>query len=275
MKFNPFKYSIKVAFDRVDKLLVDQKAVATRTQAQRLIASGAVKGKIQGQWVTIVKPAQKIPVDTVFDIGEIEELKYVSRAGLKLEKALDHLVNINLQTCLENLFDKNKAVIDIGQSTGGFTDCLLQKGNARIIGIDVGHSQLAPSLRGSERVHCIEGINAREIPQSIKLDYAPQGFDAAVVDVSFISQTLILKSLKSVTKPSAIILSLVKPQFEVGKDGVDKGGIVKDANLFHQIEHKIKSCYLDLSFDVLAYFPSELPGTDGNQEFFILAKNLG
>lgn len=257
--------------ERVDKLLVSRGVVATRTQAQRLIQAGAVKGQVQGQWHALDKPAQKIPKNTEFDITEIAELKYVSRAGLKLEAALSHIVATGKQACVELLTATASRVLDVGQSTGGFSDCLLQLGVGHIVGVDVGHNQLAPALRGKANLSCVEGINARTLSPEFLDQYCPGGFDALVMDVSFISQTLLLQAIRALLKPEGIILALVKPQFEVGREGLSKNGIVKDSALFEQVEQKIKAAYQAHELKVLDYFQSALPGSDGNQEFFVLA----
>ncbi len=258
--------------DRLDKLLVQQGLALSRTQAQRLIAAGAVKGRLQGVWSVLDKPAQKFMADLHLEVDSIDELQFVSRAGLKLDRALNYL---GQQTFVTELKDKtflNDRVLDIGQSTGGFTDCALRRGACIVVGVDVGIGQLAESLRGDPRVRCIEKANARELVQILNEHQESTDFDWVLMDVSFISQTLILPAVAQLAHPGTKLLSLVKPQFEVGPEGIGKGGLVKNSNLFVEVERKIKAVLAELNFNCLAFFDSELPGTDGNREFFVFAE---
>ena len=248
---------------RLDLILVDQGKVASRTRAQRLISAGKVKVRAGAQWETPVKAGQKYPDWIDIDIDQDEADRYVSRGGLKLQGAL----------AMSGLSLAGATVIDVGQSTGGFTDCALQAGAAKVVGIEVGHGQLVDALRDDPRVICLEGMNARALPISL-LTYSPaqQGFDVAVMDVSFISQTRILPALAPLLKPDGHLLSLVKPQFEVGPGGLGKGGIVRDDSLYPQVEQTIKACCREVGLSVCGYFDSPITGGDGNREFFIWAQ---
>ncbi len=249
--------------ERIDRLLVDKGIISSRTRAQRLISEGRVKVWHAGHWEVPGKPSQKYPDVTDIQIEPDASDQYVSRGGLKLSAALQE----------SGLDISGATVIDVGQSTGGFTDCALQAGAARVIGVEVGHDQLVASLRSDERVVCLEGINGRNLPHDQLMEYTPdqQGFDLAVMDVSFISQTKILPSLTPLLKPGGQLLSLVKPQFEVGSGGLGKGGIVRDESLYPQVEHTIKTLCKTLGMEVKGYFDSPIKGGDGNREFIIWA----
>ena len=259
--------------ERLDKVLVDLGHAESRTQAQKLIEAGVVQAEIHGQWVPMTKAAQKIPVNTRLKAGDIAELRYVSRAGLKLDLALRHIDSTGLISGgeLARLLC-DASVLDIGQSTGGFTDCLLQHPVRQVVGVDVGHGQLAEKLRNHTRVVCLEGINARELPVETLISYSGEGFDWAVMDVSFISQTLILPNVPPILKNRAYLLSLVKPQFEVGAKNLAKGGIVRDASLYEQVQAKVTGCAISAGLNPLAYFESAIDGGDGNREFFMLCQ---
>jgi 23S rRNA (cytidine1920-2'-O)/16S rRNA (cytidine1409-2'-O)-methyltransferase len=187
--------------------------------------------------------------------------KYVSRAGLKIEGAL-HFLNLDVE---------GFHVLDVGISTGGFSDCLLQNGAVAIVGIDVGHNQLSPKLKSDPRLRLLEGVNAREIHThpAVEKHRPEKGFDLVVVDVSFISLTLVLPSaVKMVKKPGGCCLALVKPQFEVGPSGLGKNGIVKDKELYQNVRDKILKTVAELGGSSPQFFESPLEGKDGNQEFF-------
>jgi 23S rRNA (cytidine1920-2'-O)/16S rRNA (cytidine1409-2'-O)-methyltransferase len=158
----------------------------------------------------------------------------------------------------------------VGQSTGGFTDCLLQHGAAHVVGLDVGHGQLHARLRADPRVVCVEHINARELQANDpRVPYAADGFDVVVGDLSFISLTLVLPALLTVLKPDGVLLMLVKPQFELQPSDIGKGGLVKDASSYAQVESRLREACAALSLHVLGYWPSAIAGGDGNQEFWI------
>ncbi len=258
---------------RADQLLVHRGLAASRSQAQRLIESGVRKLTREG-WKPVAKS------DDLFDDVEIElldlaEARYVSRGGLKLEGALK----------LSGISAQGKLCLDIGQSTGGFTDCLLQLGASHVVGVDVGHAQLHASLRADTRVTCLERINARElntidlialcadsIPANCHFSSKNTLFDLLVGDVSFISQTLLVPGFAKHLKATAQVLMLVKPQFELQPNDLAKGGLVKDASLYSQVEQRIRASYSSHGFTVKNYFDSPIQGGDGNREFFVGAE---
>lgn len=248
--------------DRLDAVMVNQGLVDSRTKAKRLIDAGKVSVIVAGEAERMKKASAKVAGDAQIQIARTEEDSFVSRAALKLQAGLALLPDDVCQGIIG---------LDVGQSTGGFTDCLLRHGAARVVGLEVGHDQLSPSLREDNRVVCLEGVNARYL-ESIPLSgYAPQGFDMAVMDVSFISQTLILPGLAKTLKPNGFLVSLVKPQFEVGKAAVGKGGIVKDPALYQQVQEAVTACAQAHGFKVLHYIPSPITGGDGNHEFILVA----
>lgn len=245
---------------------------SSRTQAQKMLLGGFVKGELQGEWRVLDKPSLKVTGDIELFVTPSAEMRYASRAGLKLElalRALHHqgLLSSPLATCAEG-----KLALDIGQSTGGFTDCLLQCGASKVVGIDVGHDQLVDKLRVDPRVVCLEGVNARQLPTETLLMETQAAFDWVVMDVSFISQTLILPHIQNVLHEDGVLLSLVKPQFEVGRDGIGKGGIVKSAALFADVEARVVRAAEAHGLRVISYFESGIAGADGNREFFMMAR---
>ncbi|MDO8771137.1 MAG: TlyA family RNA methyltransferase [Burkholderiaceae bacterium] len=319
---------------RADQLLVHRGLASTRAQAQRLIASGVQWLKLghhhtaQGAldsaeigtgsarstlyWQRVVKNGDILPDDAQIELLDTAEARYVSRGGLKLEGALQTLgLSVAGSTCL-----------DVGQSTGGFTDCLLQLGAARVVGVDVGFGQLHDKLRSDERVLCFERVNARE-PGAIAAEIAkllageddididsefdedddhaedveftpktiaPKStntlssdlfepdfiaeFDFIVGDLSFISQTLVLPALAPLLKPGGCLVMLVKPQFELNFGQVGKGGIVREAALYAQVEKRLREAYAELGLTVHAWLESPIQGGDGNREFFIHASKV-
>ncbi len=335
---------------RADQLLVHRGLASTRAQAQRLIASGVqwlklghhhtAQGAMSGAeigassgstsstlsstlyWQRIAKNGDILPDDAQIELLNDAEARYVSRGGLKLEGALKQLgLSVKDATCL-----------DVGQSTGGFTDCLLQQGAARVVGVDVGFGQLHDRLRSDERVLCFERVNAREsgaisaeiakllagedeadgddfdsefdddnyddvefTPKNIATqatntpanatNTAPNSevnndifepdfvaeFDFIVGDLSFISQTLVLPAIAPLLKPNGCLVMLVKPQFELNFGQVGKGGIVREAALYEQVEKRVREAYADEGLTVHAWLESPIQGGDGNREFFIHA----
>lgn len=249
---------------RLDQLLFQLGLVRSRQQAQELILNGYVKVND----VEIRKPSHKVNQDIEprhIQILKNDFQKYVSRGGVKLQNACEHL----------KLKTQNLTVLDVGISTGGFTDYLLQSGCTRIVGLDVGKGQLAESLKLNSRLVCVEEINAREItPDWFASRALPELYDLVVVDVSFISLSAIIPSLVPLLSQAGNLLALVKPQFEVGPKQLGKGGIVKDKSLHFEIKEKtIKLCQ-NQGLEIKDYFDSGLLGTDGNQEFFLFAKKL-
>ncbi len=241
---------------RLDALLVQQGLAPSRTAAQRLIEADRVS--LDGD--VLRKPAQLLTAHAPLAVAPAPDAEYVSRGGLKLVGALRHTgIDVHGRDCL-----------DIGQSTGGFTDCLLQHGAAKVVGIDVGHGQLHASIAADPRVESHEGINARHLEKSA---LAGRQFDLIVGDVSFISLTLILPQLPHLLTKLGDLLLLVKPQFEVGPEHIGKGGIVADPMLYPTVRDKLTVCCTDHHLTVLDWFDSPITGTDGNHEFFLHARH--
>ena len=241
---------------RADALLVTLGLAPSRTAAQRLIEAG----RVFADGVAVVKPAQELPANVALHIVADTDDRYISRGGLKLAGALAH-TGLDVHGCV---------CLDVGQSTGGFTDCLLQAGAARVVGVDVGHGQLHPRLRSDVRCVCIEGCNARALDAAALGSHYPAcGFDLIVADASFISLTLLLPQLPPLLAPGGDMLLLVKPQFEVGPEHVGRGGIVKDATLYPQVEAKLRAACAAAHLVVHDWFDSPITGGDGNREFFL------
>jgi 23S rRNA (cytidine1920-2'-O)/16S rRNA (cytidine1409-2'-O)-methyltransferase len=247
---------------RADQLLVARGIATTRSQAQRVLQAGGILVCIAGEWKPLAKGAT-ISDDAQLKLIDGDELKYVSRGGLKLAGALAHT----------SLSLAGKIILDVGQSTGGFTDCALQHGAKRVVGVDVGHGQLATSLKTHPQVVAIEGINARHITAAELGEHCPQaGFDVIVGDVSFISLTLVLPALVPLLSQHGHLLFLVKPQFELQPKQLSSGGIVRDAALYATVEQRIRSACAACGLVVLAFFDSAITGGDGNREFFLYAE---
>lgn len=243
---------------RLDALMVERGLAPSRTAAQRLIAAGRVR--IDGEEAS--KPSRELSGTESISVVDDDTDRYVSRGGQKLAGALARTgLDVRGARCL-----------DLGQSTGGFTDCLLQAGAARVVGIDVGHGQLHPRLRGDPRVHCIEGRNARSLePHDLGADWPAGGFDVLVCDASFISLHLLLPRWRALLAPTGRALALVKPQFEVGPGGLGKGGIVRDPARYAEVEAGLREACRDAGLVVLDWFESAITGGDGNREFFAFA----
>ena len=234
---------------RLDNLLLERGIVQSRERAKGLILSGDVR--VNGN------PVNKAGtlIDENAEIEITKDIPYVSRGGLKLEKAIKEF-NINV---------KDKAAIDVGASTGGFTDCLIQYGAKKVYAVDVGYGQLAWKLRNDPRVVIIERKNVRYIKPS---DIG-EPVDIATIDVSFISLKLVLPVVKNLLKENGEIIALIKPQFEVGRGEVGKGGIVKDEEKHKKVISEIKSFAIDSGFKVLNVTKSPIAGQKGNVEFLI------
>ena len=295
---------------RIDQLLVQRGLASTRSQAQRLIADGVEWKKVElgGEvWKRVVKNGDEVPDVAEVRLLDDSEARYVSRGGLKLEAALKHV----------GLSVANLKCLDVGQSTGGFTDCLLQAGAAAVVGVDVGSAQLHPILRSDPRVLCVESVNARTLSamdlvasyanstgvsgqfdvddeaadsefeseddldfdgdeaaeslESLPPEFSPP-FDLLVADLSFISQTLVLPAAVPMLKPGGVLLTLVKPQFELQPGQVGKGGIVRDAAMYSIVEQRLRDTCTQLDLKVSHWFDSAIEGGDGNREFFICAR---
>lgn len=266
---------------RLDQVLVKLALVQSRAKAQALIKADKVSvhatafndpAVSSSIWRVVNKPAAVVQVDLNFPVEQqlrVEwsvEASFVSRAGYKLDQALTHL-DINLAEVI-----KGAIALDVGQSTGGFTEVLLQYGCQQVLGLEVGRDQLVPHLREDPRVKVLEGVNARYLETVVLPAWALEGFDWMVMDVSFISQQLIWPGLVFWLKPGGYVLSLVKPQFELGPKAVNKQGVVKTPAAYVTLEAEFKAFFRALGLDVLEYFDSAIKGQEGNQEFFIWAK---
>ena len=233
---------------RLDQLLVGRGFFPSREQARRAIMAGEVSIATR----VADKPSELLDEQTAIAVKPTR--KYVGRGALKLESALDYF-HVDL---------RGKTALDIGASTGGFTDCMLQRGVEKIYAIDVGHGQLAWKLRNDPRVVVLEKINARFLTR----DQVRELVDVCVIDVSFISLTLILPNGAALLKPNGVILALIKPQFELQRSEVGKGGIVRDPSLHQKAQDKIVAFVNGLGHVVAGILPAALKGADGNQEFF-------
>jgi 23S rRNA (cytidine1920-2'-O)/16S rRNA (cytidine1409-2'-O)-methyltransferase len=273
---------------RADALLVAQGLARSRAEARGFIKAG------HARWTggAITKSSLELPANTELTVAAEARSAFVSRGCLKLAGALEQSgLAIGGWTCL-----------DIDQSTGGFSDCLLAAGAARVVGVDVvashagkkglngqvfseksrqrlcqiqgdwlvGHDQLHPRLCSDPRILCLEGVNCRTLAAADLGDaLPPDGFDLIVADVSFISLTLLLPHLPPLLTSAGHMLLLVKPQFEVGQEGVGKGGIVRDAALYAEVARKLRRACAELGLAVRDWFASPITGGDGNREFFI------
>ncbi|MGP7816188.1 TlyA family RNA methyltransferase [Niallia sp. 01092] len=237
--------------ERVDVLLVEQGLFETREKAKRAIMAGIV----YCQETRLDKPGEKISSDVTLTVKG-KALKYVSRGGLKLEKALQ-VFDVNME---------NKVLLDIGSSTGGFTDCALQNGAKMSYAVDVGYNQLAWKLRQDERVHVMERTNFRYVTPA---DLAGEMPNIASIDVSFISLKLILPVLKTLLVPKSDVIALVKPQFEAGREQVGKKGIVRDRKVHEAVLEKIIDFAVNEGYEVKNMSFSPITGGDGNIEFLL------
>lgn len=250
--------------ERADQQLLALGLAPTRSAAQRLVQQGAVQWQGPKGWTTVRKAGEALPPGTVFRLTDDAETRWVSRAGLKLEGALQHAADLPVQ---------GRICLDVGQSTGGFTEVLLHQGAAKVVGVDVGHGQVHSRVRDHAQVVALEGVNARHLtPEDLGEHWPAAGFDLIVGDLSFISMTLVLPALVTLMAPGGELLMLVKPQFELQPEHIGRGGLVKDAASYAMVEQRIrKACQLQ-GLSVLDYFSSALTGGDGNQEFFVRAQ---
>ncbi len=232
---------------RLDVLLVEREMAESRGQAQALILAGDVE--VNGS--RIDRAGALVAEDA--EIGLIAPLKYVGRGGFKLEGALVEF----------GIDPRGRVCADIGASTGGFTDCLLQRGVSRVYAIDVGYGQIAWKLRLDPRVVVMDRVNVRF------LEGLPEPIDLAVVDVSFISLTLVLAPIRRLLRPEGEMIALIKPPFEAGRNQVGKGGIVRDPAVHRSVIHKVAGHAQGLGLRVLGLCRSPIYGADGNAEFFI------
>jgi len=237
---------------RLDLLLVERGLAESREKGQAIIFAGQVLVNGQKQ----DKAGAVVPEDAEIRILG-ETLRYVGRGGLKLEAALREF-RVPLQ---------GKTALDVGASTGGFTDCLLQHGVQKVFAVDVGYGQLAWKLRQDPRVVVIERVNIRAMAPSL----IPEPVDIAVIDVSFISLTKVIPSILNFLKPDAAMVALIKPQFEVGKEQVGKGGIVRDETARMTAVKNIEDFIRGLGLEVEGIVPSPITGQDGNNEYLVCA----
>lgn len=234
---------------RLDSYLSENGLAKSRSYASELIKKGLVT--VDGKMVT--KPSYEIHGESVQVCGEVHP--FVGRGGLKLEGAL---VSFGIDVT-------DFTVIDVGASTGGFTDCLLKRGAKKVFAVDSGHGQLDPSLAADSRVINMEGFNARDIsPEIIELMC-----DMAVCDLSFISQTYIINQVYSVLKDDGLFITLIKPQFECGREALSKGGIVRDKKQHRKAIEKIIQCSEEAGFSSAGLIKSPIEGGDGNKEFLM------
>lgn len=237
--------------DRLDKIIVQRGLAPSREVAQQMIKEGmlSVRGIVE------LKPSTLVDINS--ELMVIAEPKYVSRGGFKLEAALDRF----------NISVIEKTAIDVGASTGGFTDCLLQRGAKKVYCVDVGYGQLAWRLRQDERVVVLDKVNARYLRE----EKITERLDIAVIDVSFISIKLVIPPVLAVLKPSAEILALIKPQFEVGKGEVGKGGIVKEEDKRLKVVESICDFMRGCALSIKGTMQSPIKGQKGNIEYFVYA----
>ena len=240
---------------RLDQLVQDQQPQYSKTQIQSWIMQGKVK--VDGQIIT--KPGTMID-ETVALAYDIQEPKFVSRAGFKLEKALDHF----------GIDVTGFVVMDAGLSTGGFTDCLLQRGASKVYGVDVGYGQVNEKIRKDPRVILMERTNLREVRDLGQL------VDLVTLDLSFISVLKVMDAVNAVIKPDGKLLVLIKPQFEARKEDVGRGGIIKDEKVHQQVIERVRSGIGHYGFTCIGVTESPIEGATGNKEFLgYFLKNEG
>ena len=235
---------------RLDNLLLQRGLADTRSKARAMIMAGVVH--VDGKLID--KPGHQVDASAIVTVQE-KYPPYVSRGGLKLEAAIEAF-KINL---------KGFTVMDVGASTGGFTDCLLRYGAARVIALDVGYGQLDWSLRNNPKVFVLERTNIRRVNKD-DLPFVPDG---ATIDVSFISLRLVIPKVTELLAPDSFIIALVKPQFEAGREFVGKGGVVRDKALREKIVREIEGLSQRLGWTSKGYIPSPILGPKGNQEYLL------
>ena len=235
---------------RLDTLLVERGLAPSRERARALILAGQVRAK----GGTLLKPGSIVPADA--DVSLIApDHPYVGRGGLKLAHALDTF----------QIDVRDRDALDIGASTGGFTDVLLQRGARRVIALDVGHGQLDWKLRNDPRVIVLEGVNARHLTPG----QLPGRVGVVVIDVSFISLRLILPVVPALLEPGADVVALVKPQFEAGRREVPRTGIVSDPDVHARVIAEVSAAAAEIGLSTVATVPSPITGAAGNQEFLL------
>lgn len=237
---------------RIDKHLVDQGLAVSRTAAARLVAEGRVR--LQGR--TVTKASATVPPGATVDLAPSAGPEYVSRAGHKLVGALDAFPAVVVA---------GRRCLDAGASTGGFTQVLLERGAARVEAVDVGHDQLHPSIRADPRVRAQDGLNVRHL----RAEQIGGPVDLVVGDLSFISLTLVLPALAEACRPGGDLVLMVKPQFEVGRSRLGKGGVVRDAADRNRAVQNVREAAARLGLEIAGSVDSPLPGQDGNREHFL------
>jgi 23S rRNA (cytidine1920-2'-O)/16S rRNA (cytidine1409-2'-O)-methyltransferase len=240
--------------ERIDKLLVERGLAESRTRAQALVMAGLV---LVGER-RVEKPSETCAPDAPLRVRGADDpaARYVGRGGLKLEAALDAF----------GLDARDSICLDVGASTGGFTDCLLQRGARRVVALDVGHNQIDWRLRNDSRVEVREGVNARHLAPE---DFGER-FDLVVMDVSFISATKVMPALVPLMTDGGSLIVLVKPQFEVGRGEVGKGGVVRDAAQHARVVEEVSRAARGLGLTVGGVIDSPILGAEGNKEFLAL-----
>jgi 23S rRNA (cytidine1920-2'-O)/16S rRNA (cytidine1409-2'-O)-methyltransferase len=239
---------------RIDKLLVERGLVSSRERAQAMVLAGRVLVNEQ----KVEKSGTSVDSEAVIRLLG-DDPRYVSRGGLKLERALEHWqIDVNGKRCL-----------DVGTSTGGFTDCLLQHGAGKVIAVDTGYGQIEMKLRNDPRVELHEKTNARYL----KAGDVDGEVDLVAMDVSFISATLVLPAVVEAARPKAAVV-LVKPQFEVGRENVGKGGIVRDEQAQLDAVSKVRNTLVELGFIVQEAIDSPILGAEGNREFLLYGTRM-
>ncbi len=236
--------------ERLDKIIVDRGLVSSRERARALI----MEGKVQVNGVPVTKAGTMVASDVPVEVSG-GEIPYVSRGGLKLEAALKYF----------NISAGGKVAMDVGASTGGFTDCLLQHGAIKVYCIDVGYGQLAWKLRQDPRIIIIERANIRYLEK----EKIPDSVALATIDVSFISLVKVVPKVLEFVQPEGEVIALIKPQFEVGKGEVDKGGVIKDAAKRERAVEQVKEAMESLGLKVIGVMQSPITGQKGNIEYLI------
>ena len=238
---------------RLDTLVVERGLAETRTRARALVLAGQIT--VNGE--VVAKAGAPIPADAVLTLATPDH-PYVGRGGVKLAHALDTF----------GIDPQNRLALDIGASTGGFTDVLLQRGAERVVALDVGHNQLAWKLRQSSRVVALEGLNARVL----HADMLPVGcrqFDLVTIDVAFISVTLIMDRVPPLLRAGADVVALVKPQFEAGRSEVGKKGVVTDSTVHQRVVDEVAAAADRIGLKRIGMTRSPITGAEGNHEFFL------
>lgn len=245
-------HTMAIEKHRADQLVCEQGLTETRERAKRLVMAGLVRVTVDGRETVVDKPGRMFPVGTVFALEAGE--RYVSRGGGKLETALEAF----------SLDVSGLVALDAGASTGGFTDCLLQHGAVRVYAVDVGTAQLHEKLRADARVVSMEQVNLRHAPP----DLLPEPVDVVVADLSFISLTKVLPALVRFLKPQGLVVTLIKPQFELTPDKVGKGGVVREEAFRQEAIAKVTTFAGEtLGLTAIGVAPSKVKGPKGNQEY--------